>query len=171
MSTFAKPSPAPPIAAVPQSGPMTSTSLASASSFSRRSWATVTPSLKIMTGRPASMASRASKKAYSPGVETSTRSAGPRAAAERVVSGGCSSEPVPGRSTSVSRRSASSAAASGSFARTAISRSPGSVSGTPKPISRRIETLRSVAMATMAASTPGSSDSARLTRMRVTESW
>ena len=74
-TTLAKPSATPPTTAVPQSGPMTSTSAAAAASLRRTSSSTGTLSEKTMTEIPARTASSASATACSPGTETSARSA------------------------------------------------------------------------------------------------
>ena len=76
-TTLAKPSPTPPMTAVPQSGPITSRPRAAAACLSRTSCSTGTLSEKTITDAPASSASIASTKACRPGVETSTRAPSP----------------------------------------------------------------------------------------------
>ena len=87
-TALAKPSPTPETAAVPQSGPMTSSPRSAPSSLSRISCSTGTLSLKSITFRPASSASIASENACGPGTETSERFAAVRRAADPVVRGG-----------------------------------------------------------------------------------
>src|SRR5690606_39396726 len=69
-TTLAKPSAAPATIAVPQSGPMTSTSRSAAACLSAIAWSTGTLSEKTMTEVPASTASIASTNADGPGTET-----------------------------------------------------------------------------------------------------
>lgn len=68
-SALAKPSPRPPTTAVPQSGPITSTSWLAASSLRTISCSTDTLSEKSITETPACTASMASTKAFLPGTE------------------------------------------------------------------------------------------------------
>ena len=105
-TTFAKPSATPLTCAVPQSGPMTSTSAAAAASFRRTSSSTETLSENSITDRPESTASNASVTACCPGTETSARVAPLRRAAEPTVRGGTSSSPPPvsGRPRSAGER-------------------------------------------------------------------
>ena len=72
-TALAKPRATPPTTAVPQSGPMTRTSLAAAASFSRISSSTGTLSEKSITETPRWMASNASTVACWPGTEISAR--------------------------------------------------------------------------------------------------
>ncbi len=178
-TTLAKPSATPPTWAVPQSGPMTSTSAAAAASLSRTSSSTETLSENSITLRPDAMASKASVTACWPGTEMTARFAPARAAAEPRVRGGTSSSPplpespVP-RSAARASVTAASPASSPSVpsVRIATTRSLGPASpGTSKPMLRSTSTLSSVAIATWAAATPGVPATARDTCIRLTESW
>ncbi|MEJ7689125.1 MAG: hypothetical protein WKF76_01110 [Nocardioidaceae bacterium] len=96
-TTLAKPSPTPPTTAVPQSGPITSSPLSAAISFSATSCSTATLSLKTITSSPAPSASAASIAATAPGVLMSASRAGDRRAAARMVGGGTSVLAAAGR--------------------------------------------------------------------------
>ena len=177
-TTFAKPSATPATWAVPQSGPMTSTSAAAAASLRRTSSSTETLSENSITLRPAPIASNASVTACCPGTETTARFAPARAAAEPSVRGATSSSPllvspVPRRAARASATAASPAASpSASSVRRATTRSFGPASaGTSKPMPRSTSTLSSVAIATWAAVTPAVPATARETCIRLTESW
>ncbi len=175
-TTLAKPSATPPTTAVPQSGPMTSTFAAAAASLRRTSSSTGTLSEKTMTEMPARTASRASVTAYSPGTETSARSAPERRIAPPRVRA-CGAAPSPPEASAVERvrvRAPSSAASPASIPeaspRIAMMRSFGEEVGTSKPIPWITSRLSSVAIATCAASTPGVAATVRETCIRVTES-
>ncbi|HEY3681895.1 MAG TPA: hypothetical protein VGL93_02585 [Streptosporangiaceae bacterium] len=177
--TFAKPSATPATIAVPQSGPMTSRPRRAAARFSATSWCGGTLSLNTITSMPASIASIASANAYSPGTETSAIVgarpwSAPRRTAAATVRGGGSVRDPPcrtawGASASASRPRASSSPPAPP--RTAITRSPGPAAGTANPIRAISSRFSSVPIATIARSTPATSPKARLTRIRVTESW
>ncbi|MCP9954915.1 hypothetical protein [Actinomadura madurae] len=177
-TAFANPRPAPPITAVPQSGPITISPRRAAASFSVISWASGTLSLKIITLRPASSASIASGNTCGPGTDSSATVASARAAADPVVraGSGAPSTPPPDGGRAASRSSPSSASRASSrppsSTRIATTRSSGPASpGTSNPIRPNISRFSPVPIATIAAATPGRSDSSRLTRMSVTESW
>ncbi len=80
-TTLANPRATPPTCAVPQSGPITSTSAAAAASLSRTSSSTETLSENSITLMPDAMASKASVTACWPGTEITARLAPERAAA------------------------------------------------------------------------------------------
>ena len=178
-TTLAKPSATPLTTAVPQSGPMTSTSAAAAASLRAISSATLTLSEKSMTEAPASMASKASVTACDPGTDTRTSPAPARRTAAPRVSGSGALPSSPAladprrRSASAASTAARPAArAASSVARRAMTRSLGPApSGTVNPMPVSTSTLSSVAIATWAASTPGVRATARETCMRLTESW
>ena len=157
-TTFANPRATPPTCAVPQSGPMTSTSAAAAASLSRTSSSTDTLSENSITDIPDAMASKASVTACCPGTEMRASVAPSRAAADPSVRGATASSPPP--ESVVARRAArasATAARPGSTAsavsvRSATTRSLGPASsGTSKPMPRSTSTLSSVAIATWAA--------------------
>ena len=177
-TTLANPSATPPMCAVPQSGPMTSTSAAAAASLSATSSSTETLSENNITDSPDAIASNASVTACCPGTEMTARVAPARAAAEPRVRGATTSSPPPESLVARSPASASATAArpgataSGVPVRRAMTRSFGPASlGTSKPIERSTPTLSSVAIATWAATTPGVPATARDTCIRLTESW
>ena len=131
-TTLAKPRATPPTWAVPQSGPMTSTSAAAAASLSRTSSSTETLSENSITLSPDAMASKASVTACWPGTEMTARVAPERAAAEPRVRGATSSSPplpespVPRSAVRASVTAASPASSpSASSARIATTRSFG----------------------------------------------
>ena len=117
----------------------------------------------------------ASTAALAPGTETSTSEPGSRRRADVVVRGGASSEgPATCRRESLSARSTSTStasSASASSSRTATTRwLTVASSGMANRIRSRTSTLRGVAIATWAVSTPGSCCTWRLTWSKVTES-
>ena len=177
-AALAKPSATPPTTAVPQSGPISSTSAAAAASLRAISSSTGTLSEKSITDSPAWTASRASTTALRPGTEMTARLASAAVAAEPMVRGGGASPKLPALAPAALRaaRAASSAScpaftAASSTPRMATSRSLGPTSSPsvkPMPVSRPV--LSSVAMATSAASTPSVCPTARETCIRLTES-
>ena len=152
--------------AVPQSGPMTSSSRFAAARLSAISSASETLSLKSMTFRPSASAFSASAAAYSPGTETSARFApGDDSTAIPIERGGAlSADPPTARvgafalSASSTRAIAAFAAAS-LFARTTTRRSLGCAAIPPstRPTSASSAMLPSVAMIAEASSTPATS--------------
>ena len=177
-TTLANPRATPPMWAVPQSGPMTSTSAAAAASLRCTSSSTDTLSEKSITDRPEVMASKASVTACCPGTEMTASVASTLAAAEPRVRGATVSSPPP--ESLVARNAASASAtaarpaatASGVSVRRAMTRSFGPASGgTSNPMEVSTSTFSSVAMATCAASTPGVPATTLETCMRLTESW
>ena len=177
-SALANPNPTPLMMAVPQSGPMTSTPAAAAASFSAISSARGTLSEKIITCRPAWMASSASPSTADPGSDSSTSDAsGCAAAADRTVRGGATPE-IPDddgtlrADSDVSSAPSAASTAASSSPRRVINRSLGPVpSGMAKPSPAASSTLSGVAIATCAAVTPGVSAAAWDSRSNVTESW
>jgi hypothetical protein len=154
---------------------MTSRSRRAASSFSRTSCSTGTLSLKTTTDSPACSASIASKKAYGPGTDTSASVAGPRPPPTRW----CGPAPGPwhrrpggggGAQRRVERRErrGERCLVVGPDPDQQVVR-PGAVRAVrPRPASS--SRLRSVAMATSAAVTPGEERTACVTCISVTES-
>ncbi len=178
-TALAKPSPTPPTTAVPQSGPMTSSPRARASSLSRTSCSTGTLSLNTSTDSPAASASIASVKACGPGTETRAMSAPPvRRAAEATERGAGSLPPSPSppelpadaAASACSIAAVARSTASSSAARTATTRSLGPAAGGSKPMPRSRSRFSSVPIATCAATTPSTATTSRLTCIRVTES-
>ena len=110
-AALAKPSATPPTTAVPQSGPISSTSAAAAASLSAISSSTGTLSEKSITDSPAWTASRASTTALRPGTEMTARLASAAVAAEPMVRGGGASPKPPALAPAALRaaRAASSA--------------------------------------------------------------
>ena len=179
-TTLANPRATPPTWAVPQSGPMTSTSASAAASLRRTSSSTETLSENSITLRPEAMASKVSATACWPGTEMTARVAPERAAAEPRVRGATSSSPPPPPESPVPRSAASASVTaaspasrpSRSSARMATTRSLGPASsGTSKPMLRSTSTFSSVAIATWAAATPVVPATVRETCIRLTESW
>ncbi len=112
---LAKQSPLPFIMAVPQSGPIIKSPFACAICLSLTSSSRVTLSLNIMTLSPCSRAKRASRAAYSPGVEIMTKLAARSWQAPAMVAGAilrpsafCTLPSLSWRNTSSTRVSASS---------------------------------------------------------------
>ena len=176
-TTLAKAKGTPPIMAVPQSGPMTSSPRSAASSFRALSSAMRTLSLKIIACRPRRMALRASAAAKSPGTEISARLApGNADTAVRSVRGRQLS-PSPSAPLGVASRSealASAAiAAAASRARMARIKSPpraASPSVASRSASAMISLLAGVPIIKAASSTPSSAATAREIRIKATES-
>ena len=95
-TTLANPRATPLTTAVPQSGPITRTPRAPAASLRATSSSSATLSLKIITLRPAAIASIASVAACSPGTEINARFAAPAVMAPpRVTGSGGAPKPAP----------------------------------------------------------------------------
>src|SRR6266567_4521530 len=149
--------------AVPQSGPITSSSRSRAKCFNAISSSSETLSLNNITLSPSRSAFIASAAAYSPGVEINAKlAAGAAESAISMLLGGMAPALSPSawlRGTSLSAFSADSIAAPSSASlrpRNTISRSlgPAAISPSIKRASRSKLTLAGVAMTTEACSTP-----------------
>ena len=153
------PRPTPSRIAVPQSGPSISSPRRSASSFSRTSSATETWSEKQKTFSPCASASQQAQAACSPGTDTTAMLAPSSSRlAVRTVRGAGTSPAGGVAARSLKTASATRSPDSGSAPRAASTRSPGparSSAADHSPLSRSRSRLSWVAMAAMAASTPG----------------
>ena len=163
---FANASGTPSMIAVPQSGPITSSSRFAAARLSAISSASGTLSLKSMTLRPSPSAFQASAAAYSPGTDTSARfGPGDASTAIRIERGCAAAAGAPPAAAGARAFSASSTlaiaalAAPSFFARTTTSRALGCGARprSTRPTSASSARLPSVAMIAEASSTPATS--------------